>query len=198
MSRRPSAPNVEVCTTKRSEVEHESTFGAKRDVRTLTDVPELHPAVSALAPLLGTWAGEGEGEYPTIESFGYLEEVTFAHVGKPFLAYAQRTRARDDGRPLHAETGYLRVPTAGRVELVLAHPTGITEILEGTAVLDGATIELELTATAIGLSASAKHVAALSRSFSITGDELSYSVRMGAVGQPLQHHLSATLHRKDA
>jgi hypothetical protein len=30
----------------------------------------------------------------------------------------------------------------------------------------------------------------------IKGDEFSYSVQMGAVGQPLQDHLSAVLHRK--
>lgn len=161
-------------------------------------MPDLHPGVAVLAPLLGTWAGRGAGEYPTIAPFGYLEEVTFGHVGKPFLAYGQRTRADDDGRPLHAETGYLRVPSAGRVELVLAHPTGITEIQEGALSVDGTAIVLELQATAIGLTASAKDVTALGRSFRIDGDELTYTVAMGAVGQPLQHHLAATLHRKDS
>jgi nitrobindin-like protein len=161
-------------------------------------VPDLHPSVAALAPLLGTWAGRGAGEYPTIEPFAYLEEVTFGHLGKPFLSYGQKTRAADDGRPLHAETGYLRVPAAGRVELVLAHPTGITEILEGTLTVNGASIDMELTATTIGLSSSAKEVTALGRSFRIVGDELTYTLRMGAVGQPLQHHLSATLHRQQA
>jgi hypothetical protein len=158
----------------------------------------LHPGVAALAPLLGVWAGHGSGKYPTIAPFDYLEEVTFGHVGKPFLRYEQKTKAGDDGRPMHAETGFLRLPSPGRVELVLAHPTGITEIDEGTLTVAGDTIVMDLAATTIGRTASAKEVTALGRSIRVDGDELVYTVRMGAVGQPLQDHLTATLHRKQA
>ena len=158
--------------------------------------PELHPNLEALAPLLGAWAGEGAGKYPTIEPFEYFEEVVFSHVGKPFLIYAQKTRAVTDGKPLHAETGYLRVPQPGHVELVLAHPSGITEIEVGGYSVTSGVIEIELATTAIGLAPTAKEVSALGRSFRVDGDQLSYSVQMGAVGQPLQDHLAAVLHRK--
>ncbi|SPM43427.1 hypothetical protein MNAB215_5653 [Mycobacterium numidiamassiliense] len=159
-------------------------------------LPELHPDLEALAPLLGTWAGRGAGKYPTIQPFEYLEEVVFSHVGKPFLAYAQKTKSVADGRPLHAETGYFRVPAPGRVELVLAHPNGITEIEVGSYTVTGDLIEIDLATTSIGLTPTAKEVTALGRTFRIDGDQLSYSMRMAAVGQPLQDHLDAALHRK--
>ncbi|BBZ78412.1 UPF0678 fatty acid-binding protein-like protein [Mycolicibacterium anyangense] len=157
---------------------------------------DLHPGVAVLAPLLGTWSGTGHGQYPTIEPFDYGEDVTFGHTGKPFLTYTQRTKASADGRPLHAETGYLRVPSPGRIEFVIVQPTGVTEVDEGVLSVDGSGLGIDAESTSIGLTGSAKEVTAVTRSIRVAGDELSYTLLMGAVGVPLVKHLSATLHRQ--
>jgi hypothetical protein len=153
--------------------------------------PPLHPAVEHLAFLLGTWTGEGRGEYPTIEPFAYGEEIRFWHVGKPNIAYAQRTWLLADGTPSHAETGYWRPAGDGRVELVLAHPTGVVEVAEGTVT----PTVIELVSTTMAGTATAKSVTQITRTFLIAGDTMTYDLRMAAVGEPLTHHLGAELRR---
>lgn len=156
---------------------------------------ELHPDVAALAPLLGTWEGEGAGEYPTIDAFNYRESVTFSHVGKPFLAYAQRTWHPVSGLPMHSETGYVRMPAPRTVEIVMAQPTGLAELYLGGIVVDDEILVVDVRSTSIGSTPSAKDVVVTERTLSVSGNELRYTFRMAAVGLPLQHHLSATMRR---
>lgn len=169
--------------------------------------PVLHPDIAHLAPLLGTWRGRGQGSYPTIESFGYVEEVVFGHVGKPFLAYTQKTRHGDTGLPLHAEAGYLRPVGTDRLELVLVQPSGIVEMHEGTvattahdgAVEDTARLAIDLASTMVTTTATAKEATAVTRSITVVdadaGPELRYQLSMAAVGLQLQHHLAANLQK---
>lgn len=150
-----------------------------------------HESLLPVRGLLGTWEGVGRGDYPTIEPFTYSEEVVFGHVGKPFLTYRQRTWHPRTGAPMHAEVGYLRVLDGARLELVLAHPTGIVEVEEGA--LDGGT--LTLTTTSVGRSSTAKDVRALRREFRLDGDQLDYDVWMTHAQTPETHHLHAELRR---
>ena len=159
-------------------------------------VSAVHPDLGPLARLLGTWAGEGEGRYPTIEPFRYREEAVFSHVGKPFVAYRQSTTNLATEQPAHAEAGYLRAVAPGRVELVLVHPTGIVELAAGDVLDEPDGVALHLVSTTVLRTPTAKEVTKVERRISVSGDTLRYQVAMAAVGLPLQHHLSAELHRR--
>ena len=98
---------------------------------------DLHQDLESIAFLLGTWTGEGAGDYPTSSSFRYREETTFSHVGEPWIAYTQRTWSLDDGEFVHMEHGFLRNAGGGAIELVMSYPLGMVEVAEGT-VAEGA------------------------------------------------------------
>jgi hypothetical protein len=146
-----------------------------------------------LAALLGTWVGTGRGDYPTIEPFEYTEHVEFGHVGKPFLTYRQRTRNAVTGDPLHAETGYVRAVGDGAYELVIAQPTGFTELHSGrfeNGVLD-------LHPDGLGRTPTAKAVHTVRRRLVLDGDTLTYDLWMAHADTPETHHLHAELHRQE-
>lgn len=156
-------------------------------------LPEgVHPDCAMFVPLLGTWRGSGEGAYPTIDPFSYEEEIELAAVpDKPVVAYRQRTWNPATGTGMHVETGYWRPILPDRVEVVIAQPTGLAEVYEGTADAD----RFELRSSAIAHTTSAKRVDVMERIFRVRGDELDYLVRMAAVGEPLTDHLRADLRR---
>jgi hypothetical protein len=154
------------------------------------DMPsEHHP----LAVFIGRWRGEGHGTYPTIDDFTYGEELRLRDVGRPFLVYEQGTWSLDDGRPLHAETGYWRPGPDSRIELLIAEATGMVEVDEGT-LEDG---RVHVISRAVASATTGPVVTSVERDLRVAGDVLRYEVRMEAVGLPLQVHLLATLRRVD-
>jgi hypothetical protein len=155
--------------------------------------PALHPDCDELALLLGTWRGEGEGEWPRGEPFRYGEEMTFEHVGDAFLIYSQRAWMLEDGSPLHFERGFMRPAGPGRVELVLAHPLGVAEVAEGT-IRGGA---LDVASTSVLTTTTGSPVTVLERHLEVHGDHLRYELRMAMQSVAVMRHLAAELTRVD-
>lgn len=161
------------------------------DGRTYGRGMSLHSNLEPVAALVGTWTGSGHGDYPTITAFDYTEEITFADIGKPFLTYQQRTWS-PQGNPMHTESGFLRVPQPGFVELILAQPTGQTELAEGRLTTEPAGLQIDMLSRSMN-SASAKHVQVTQRRYRLQGQNLETDLAMAAVGQPLVHHLNSRL-----
>jgi hypothetical protein len=157
--------------------------------------PELHPDLEPLKFLLGDWEGAGVGGYPDIESFRFGQEISFSHIGKPYLIYNSLTWRLDEegnlGAPLARESGYWRPSAGGRVELVLAHPTGIAEIYIGEAT----GTRVELLTDIVVRTETAKEYTAGKRLYGLIGEDLGYAYDMAAEGKGLQSHLSAQLKR---
>uniref|UniRef100_A0A2N9H9M5 THAP4-like heme-binding domain-containing protein n=1 Tax=Fagus sylvatica TaxID=28930 RepID=A0A2N9H9M5_FAGSY len=92
----------------------------------------IHPGIAPISYLLGTWRGQGEGGFPTINSFSYGEELHFSHhSSKPVIAYTQKTWKLQSGEPMHAESGYWRPRPDGTIEVVISQSTGLVEVLKG-------------------------------------------------------------------
>ncbi|KEH41201.1 UPF0678 fatty acid-binding protein-like protein [Medicago truncatula] len=106
--------------------------------------PVCHPAVAPLSYLLGTWRGQGEGGYPTINSFSYGEELHFYHPpNKPVIGYTQKTWKLSSGEPMHAESGYWRPKPDGIIEVVIAQSNGLVEVQKGTYSIEEKVIQLQ-------------------------------------------------------
>jgi len=162
--------------------------------------PDLHRALLGLLPFVGVWRGRGGGEYPTIEPFEFGQEFRISHDGRPVLHYESRAWLIDpDGKPIrpaHREIGWFRPivvdgEATDEVEVLITAPNGLMSLFLGR--IDG--VQLELATDAVLRTATAKEVTGERRLYGIVDRALLYATEMAAVGQPLQAHLSAKLHR---
>jgi hypothetical protein len=165
------------------------------------EIPDnLHPDCGPVAWMLGTWRGNGHGDYPTIDGFQFGQELIFTHDGRPFFHYFSRAWIVDENgefvRNAALETGFLRCQPGekqgeAKVELVLAHNTGFAEIWYG----DAAGGKLEITTDAVARTQTAKEYAGGKRLYGNVEGDLLYAFDMVAMSQALQPHLWARLQR---
>jgi THAP4-like, heme-binding beta-barrel domain len=176
--------------------------GPAADTTDLREGPPIHDDLLALVPLVGLWGGAGIGVVPeTGAEFRFVQALTFAHDGRPFLVYESHTWLLDEtgavSRAAARESGFWR-PGAGPddVEVVLALNTGVTLVLTGSA----GDARWSLETTALDSTPTAKNVDGNRRLYAVTagedGDELAYAQELARVGEDFRPHLNARLQRR--
>ncbi|WP_371616622.1 FABP family protein [Streptomyces sp. NBC_00454] len=96
---------------------------------------DLNPSLVPLAFLLGNWEGAGVFDFPGEEKCNFGQEVVFSHDGRDFLEYHSHSWVLDaEGnkvRPLESESGYWRIDSQRKVEIVMVRDQGVVEIWYG-------------------------------------------------------------------
>jgi hypothetical protein len=162
----------------------------------------LPDVVLPLAFLIGTWRGEGQGAARggAAPDFPYLEELTIRNDdGLPWLTYATRAiHPIERHIVLHVEHGWIR-PQPARddgtitVEMVLAQPTGVVEVLVGELVQGPSGPHVELVSDVIARTPTAAEVSADKRLYAVRGGKLMYAIDLATGAAGLVPHLAAAL-----
>jgi hypothetical protein len=164
----------------------------------------VQATLNRLIPFIGEWEGLGRGGYPTLDDFVYSETFRVLHdQGAAYLTYEQRTELVDsDGFPIrksHWEAGVLRPLEDGSVELACVQGSGRVEVLRGEFLMQESRpggVSLRFQSEFIG---NDERVSSSSRDWHLTGDHLSYVMKMATtrVGEPTRH-LEANLVKKES
>lgn len=187
----------------------------------------IHPLVQPLADVLGTWTGQGHGQYSS-QGFDYNETVSLStRPGKTFIVM-ENASTTPDGKPMHLELGFLRIVSEPekkvsedasakaadsadsaedvetiKVELIMAQATGQAEILYGTVTRTNSDtkheLRLEVTSDTVHNTETAKTVNETKRQmiFDLDKKTLTHMFGMAAVGKPMQDHLESHLTKTD-
>jgi hypothetical protein len=167
------------------------------DTADLRSGPPLHDRLLALLPLLGQWRGSGNGVVASTGArFAYTQEISFAHDGRPFLAYDARSWLVDDAgaviRPAWRESGFWR-PGADddELEVVIASNTGQSLLFVGVS----GDLRWELTTLAATPTPTAVRVDGERRLYAIASGALMYATELAPAGADPAPHLNARLER---
>jgi hypothetical protein len=168
------------------------------DTTDLRSGAPLHDRLLVLLPLVGVWVGEGVGAVASSgEEFRFAQQLSFAHDGRPFLAYESRSWLIDrDGaviRPAMREAGFWR-PGAGEndLEVQLVNAAGLAEVMTGVA----GDLRWELASDVVAPTPTARAVAGERRLYALRSDSLAYATELALPGSDFAPHLNASLHRR--
>ncbi len=174
-----------------------ATSGPTADSVDLRCGAPIHDALLALLPLVGVWRGSGSGIVAsTGAEFSFGQQLSFAHDGRPFLAYESRSWLVDADdvviRQAWREAGFWRRgPGPDDLEAVLAANTGQALVFNGTA----GDQRWDLATTLASPTATAEHVDGERRLYALLDGELGYATELAPAGQPYAAHLQARLAR---
>ncbi|XP_078245382.1 peroxynitrite isomerase THAP4 isoform X3 [Pogona vitticeps] len=160
----------------------------------LHKTPQLNPVIEPLSWMLGTWLSDppGDGTFPTMKPFQYLEEVHISHVGQPMLNFSFNAFHPDTRKPMHRECGFIRIkPDTNKVAFISAQNTGLVEVEEGE--VNGQELSIASHSVARISFAKKPHVEQITRKFRLNSDgKLEQTVCMGTTTQPMTQHLHIT------
>ena len=162
----------------------------------MEQVSTIHEAVKPLSWLIGRWRSvNAEATYPTMAPFNYCEEISFETLGQPLLNYTSKTWHPLTHKPMHLESGFLRIkPGTNEIAFMVAHNFGLTSLEEGT-VHSNEVIFKSKQITRMTF-ASDPAVLAIERCFKLKDNgNLEVSVSMETTKTPLTHHLKSELQK---
>jgi hypothetical protein len=135
------------------------------------------------------------------------QELNISHDGRPFLIHWSRTWRLDESgervESLAVESGFWRPLPDNEVELLLTHPTGISESWYGKVTVTGIVnaqitgARVELKTDAIMRTSTAKEVTGGERLYGLVDGHIGWVYDMAAVGMPMKSHASFHLTKVD-
>uniref|UniRef100_A0A8C5RPM0 THAP domain containing 4 n=3 Tax=Elapidae TaxID=8602 RepID=A0A8C5RPM0_LATLA len=158
------------------------------------ETAQLNPVIEPLSWMLGTWLSDppGDGTFPSMKPFQYLEEVHISHVGQPMLNFSFNAFHPDTKKPMHRECGFIRIqPDTNKVAFISAQNTGLVEVEEGE--VNGQELSIASNSVARISFAKKPHVEQITRKFRLNSEgKLEQTVSMSTTTQPMTQHLHIT------
>ncbi|MER5225353.1 FABP family protein [Streptomyces flaveus] len=162
----------------------------------MIEIPsDLHKDLVPLAFLLGSWTGAGVHDFPGAEKCNFGQEVSFSHDGRDFLEYHSRTWVLDSEgnkvKPLETETGYWRIDSDRKVEVVMVRDDGVVEVWYGE--LADKKPQIDLATDAVACTAASGPYSGGKRLYGYVKSDLMWVGEKQTPEVPLRPYMSAQL-----